>query len=95
MHDVFGNSITLLEFADAGEPSCGSRAGSRSRQFGLDQPDYHLAADAARWPFAYDAEDRRDLGPTLDRHYPGRGRAGPRLGAGAPGRRRARRRSSC
>ena len=40
-------------------------------QFPLDQPDYRLAAGAERWPFAYDAEERRDLGPTLDRHYPG------------------------
>jgi transglutaminase-like putative cysteine protease len=72
MHDVFGNSITLLEFAT---PASELRVESwiEIETFGLDQPDYHVAADAARWPFAYDAEDRRDLGPTLDRHYPDEG----------------------
>lgn len=70
MHDVFGNSVTLLEFA---EPASELRVESRIEleQYPRDQPDYRLAADAARWPFAYDAEERRDLGPTLDRHYPG------------------------
>jgi transglutaminase-like putative cysteine protease len=69
MHDVFGNSVTLLEFA---EPAAELKVESRIEleQFPLDQPDYRLAAGAERWPFAYDAEERRDLGPTLDRHYP-------------------------
>ncbi len=70
MHDVFGNSVTLLEFADAADEL---RIESRIEleQYPLDRPDYRLAADAERWPFAYEAEERRDLGPTLDRHYPG------------------------
>ena len=67
MHDVFGNSVTLLEFA---EPAAELRIESRIelQQFPLDRPDYQLAQGAERWPFAYDAEERRDLGPTLDRH---------------------------
>ena len=70
MHDVFGNSVTLLEFAElAAELKIESRI--ELEQFPLDQPDYRLAPGAERWPFAYDAEERRDLGPTLDRHYPG------------------------
>jgi transglutaminase-like putative cysteine protease len=70
MHDVFGNSVTLLEFS---EPAAELRMESRIEleQFPLDRPEYRLAADAEHWPFAYDAEERRDLGPTLDRHYPG------------------------
>jgi transglutaminase-like putative cysteine protease len=69
MHDVFGNSITLLEFAS---PASELRVESwiEIETFGLDLPDSRVSAVAARWPFAYDAEDRRDLGPTLDRHYP-------------------------
>ena len=69
MHDVFGNSVTLLEFTEA---AAELRIESRIEleQFPLDRPDYRLAAGAERWPFAYDAEERRDLGPTLDRHYP-------------------------
>jgi transglutaminase-like putative cysteine protease len=68
MHDVFGNSVTLLKFT---EPAAELRIESRIEleQLALDRPDYRLAAGAERWPFAYDAEDRRDLGPTLDRHY--------------------------
>jgi transglutaminase-like putative cysteine protease len=70
MHDVFGNSVTLLDFADeASELWIESLI--ELEQFPREQPDYRLAADAERWPFAYDAEERRDLGPTLDRHYPG------------------------
>ena len=70
MHDVFGNSVTLLEFT---EPAAELRVESRIEleQFTLDQPAYRLAAGAENWPFAYDPEERRDLGPTLDRHYPG------------------------
>ena len=70
MHDVFGNSVRLLEFT---EPAAELRVESRIEleQFTLDQPAYRLAAGAENWPFAYDAEERRDLGPTLDRRYPG------------------------
>ena len=70
MHDVFGNSVTLLEFT---EPAAELRMESRIEleQFPLDRPEYRLAPEAEHWPFAYDAEERRDLGPTLDRHYPG------------------------
>ena len=86
MHDVFGNSITLLEFATR-RPSCGSRAGSRSRRSGSTSRTIAWRPTPTRWPFAYDAEDRRDLGPTLDRHYPDEGGGSARLGAGDPGRR--------
>src|SRR5829696_9156025 len=60
MHDVFGNSVTLLEFT---EPAPELRIESRIelQQFALDRPEYQLAAGAERWPFAYDAEERRDL----------------------------------
>ena len=42
MHDVFGNSVTLLEFA---EPAAELRMESRIEleQFPLDRPDYRLA----------------------------------------------------
>ena len=69
IHDVFGNSVTLLEFA---EPAAELRIESHIelQQFPLDGPDYQLAPGAERWPFAYGAEERRDLGPTLERQYP-------------------------
>ena len=92
MHDVFGNSITLLEFA---EPAAELRIESRIelQQFALDRPDYQLAPGAERWPFAYGADDRRDLGPTLDRHYPDGDLR--RLGAGAAWATASSARSSC
>lgn len=74
VHDVFGNSITLLDFA---APATELRIESRMEleHYALEQPDYPIAANAERWPFAYSAEERLDLGPTLDRHYPdGEGR---------------------
>jgi transglutaminase-like putative cysteine protease len=74
VHDVFGNSITLLEFAeDAAELRVESRI--ELEHYPVERLDYAIAAEAERWPFAYNAEDRLDLGPTLDRHYPdGEGR---------------------
>jgi transglutaminase-like putative cysteine protease len=69
IHDVFGNSVTLLEFAAlASELRVESRI--ELEQYALDQPDYPVAGNAERWPFAYDAEERLDLGPTLGCHYP-------------------------
>ena len=69
VHDVFGNSITLLDFHDAATEL---RIDSwiEIEPFGLDQPTYDLAAAAETWPFTYDREDRRDLGLTRRRHYP-------------------------
>ena len=46
-----------------------SRAGSSSSGFRSTSPTTG-SRRAERWPFVYDAEERRDLGPTLDRHYP-------------------------
>lgn len=69
VHDVFGNSITIFEFtAPAAELRIESRI--QLEHYALEQPDYPIARDAGRWPFAYSASDRLDLGPTLDRHYP-------------------------
>lgn len=69
VHDVFGNSITLLDFQ---QPAAELRIESwiEIEPFGLDTPRYNIATAAEHWPFAYGTEDRRDLGPTLDRHYP-------------------------
>jgi transglutaminase-like putative cysteine protease len=74
VHDVFGNSITLLEFTEeAAELRVESTI--ELEHYPVEPLDYAIAAEAERWPFAYSAEDRLDLGPTLDRHYPdGEGR---------------------
>jgi transglutaminase-like putative cysteine protease len=69
VHDVFGNSITLLDFT---EPATELRLESRItlEHYPLEQPDYPIAARAERWPFAYSADERVDLGPTLARYHP-------------------------
>lgn len=68
-HDVFGNSVTRLNFA---EPAAELRVESRIEleHHALPEPDFPVAAHARRWPFAYTAEERLDLGATLDRHHP-------------------------
>jgi transglutaminase-like putative cysteine protease len=69
VHDVFGNSITVLAFEKA---AAALRVESRIllQHYAPSEPDYPIAADAELWPFVYGDEERRDLGPTLDRHYP-------------------------
>ena len=94
MHDVFGNSITLLEFAAAGGRAAG-RELDRDRAVRPRPARYQLAADAEHWPFAYDAEDRRDLGPTLERHYPDEGGKVRAWALRAAGRAASSARSSC
>lgn len=70
VHDVFGNSVTLLDFG--GETADALRIESRLaiERYSLASPDYPVSPEARRWPFAYGDQERRDLGPTLDRHHP-------------------------
>ena len=70
VHDVFGNSVTLFDFGD--ETAAELRVESRLaiERYGAARPDYPVSPEARYWPFAYGDQERRDLGPTLDRHYP-------------------------
>lgn len=69
MHDVFGNSVTQVEFA---QPSSELLIVStlHIERFGLAQPVFPIAPEAQMYPFVYSASDRSDLGRLLDRHYP-------------------------
>jgi transglutaminase-like putative cysteine protease len=69
MHDVFGNSVSVVEFA---EPAAELRIVSTLtlERYALERPDFPVAAEAATYPFIYSPGDRTDLGRLLEPHYP-------------------------
>lgn len=69
VHDVFGNSITVLNFEQA---AAELRVESRLEleHYPIERPDPTVARTAERWPFAYDTDLVVDLGHTLARHHP-------------------------
>ena len=69
MHDVFGNSVAQVEFA---QPSSDLLIAStlQLEHYGLTRPIFPIAPEAQVYPFVYSANDRSDLGRLLDRHYP-------------------------
>jgi transglutaminase-like putative cysteine protease len=69
MHDVFGNSVALVEFAQAASELTIVSTLQLAR-YGLSRPVFPIAPDAQTYPFVYSASDRGDLGRLLDRHYP-------------------------
>jgi transglutaminase-like putative cysteine protease len=69
MHDVFGNSVAQVEFAQhASELLIVSTL--HLEHYGLTRPVFPIAPEAQVYPFVYSANDRSDLGRLLDRHYP-------------------------
>jgi transglutaminase-like putative cysteine protease len=69
MHDVFGNSVAQVEFAqDAQELMIVSTL--HLEHYGLTRPVFPIAPEAQVYPFVYSGNDRSDLGRLLDRHYP-------------------------
>ena len=69
LHDVFGNSVTLLDFEQpAAELSIVSTL--RIERYGLARPEFPLDPAAELYPFVYLAGDRTDLGRLVERHYP-------------------------
>jgi transglutaminase-like putative cysteine protease len=69
LHDVFGNSITLVDFAQpAAELSIVSTL--HIERYGLARPQFMPEPSAELYPFVYSANDRTDLGRLLERHYP-------------------------
>jgi transglutaminase-like putative cysteine protease len=69
MHDVFGNSVALVEFT---EPSAGLAIASTLliERYALVRPDFPIDPAAETYPFVYSPNDRSDLGRLLERHYP-------------------------
>src|SRR5688572_12464189 len=72
MHDVFGNSVALVDFAEpAAELSIVSTL--KIERYALAKLDFPIAPEAESYPFMHSADDRSDLGRLRERHYPDRG----------------------
>jgi transglutaminase-like putative cysteine protease len=69
LHDVFGNSVAQVDFAQAAAELL-IVSTLHLEHFGLTRPVFPIAPDAQVYPFVYSANDRSDLGRLLDRHYP-------------------------
>src|SRR5256885_422337 len=69
MHDVFGNSVALVDFsAPAAELSIVSTL--KIERYALAKLDVPIAPEAENYPFMHSADDRSDLGRLRERHYP-------------------------
>ncbi|MDR3514791.1 MAG: transglutaminase family protein [Azospirillaceae bacterium] len=69
LHDVFGNSITVVQFSrSAAELRLESRI--YVNHYGVTPIEFPIEDYARTYPFAYSADDVQDLGRTRDRHYP-------------------------
>jgi transglutaminase-like putative cysteine protease len=68
LHDVFGNSVTIVDFAHAAD-ELSIVSTLKLQRFG-DEPISPIAATPATYPFAYSEDDRIDLGKLLEPHYP-------------------------
>ena len=69
MHDVFGNSVALVDFeGPAAELSIVSTLAIE--RYALARPDFPISPEAQSYPFMHSPDDRADLGRLRDRHYP-------------------------
>ena len=69
MHDVFGNSVALVDFqAPAAMLQIVSTL--KIERYGLEGPVFPIAPEAELYPFIYSSSDRVDLGRLLEQHYP-------------------------
>jgi transglutaminase-like putative cysteine protease len=72
MHDVFGNSVALVDFqASATELKIVSTLSIE--RYALARPDFPISPEAESYPFMHSADDRSDLGRLRERHYPDHG----------------------
>jgi transglutaminase-like putative cysteine protease len=69
MHDVFGNSVALVDF-DTAAAELSIVSTLTIERYALPRPDFPIAREAETYPFVYSSDDRSDLGRLLDRHYP-------------------------
>jgi transglutaminase-like putative cysteine protease len=69
MHDVFGNSVALVEFAQAAS-ELRIVSTLQLEHFGLARPVFPIAPEAQMYPFVYSSNDRSDLGRLVECHYP-------------------------
>ena len=69
MHDVFGNSVALIEFSQPGTELL-IESTLHLESYGLPRQAVTIAPEAQNYPFVYSAGDRSDLGRLVERHYP-------------------------
>ena len=69
MHDVFSNSVTVVEFDDPADHLVFESI-IVVEHYGVTRPEFPLAPHAVALPFAYSDEDLQDLKRTVERHYP-------------------------
>jgi transglutaminase-like putative cysteine protease len=69
MHDVFGNSVALVDFlAPAATLAIASTL--KIERYGIEGPEFPIAPEAEFYPFIYSSSDRVDLGRLLEQHFP-------------------------
>jgi transglutaminase-like putative cysteine protease len=69
MHDVFGNSVALVDFAsDAAELSIASTL--TLERYALAKLDFAIAPEAENYPFMHSPDDRIDLAKLREPQYP-------------------------
>jgi transglutaminase-like putative cysteine protease len=69
MHDVFGNSVALVEFSQSATELF-IESILHLESYGLPRLAVSIAPEAQNYPFVYSAGDRSDLGRLVERHYP-------------------------
>ena len=69
VHDVFGNSVTLVDFSQLAQELSIVSILSIER-YVLPKPEFPIDPEAELYPFVYSSDDRSDLGRLLERHYP-------------------------
>jgi transglutaminase-like putative cysteine protease len=69
VHDVFGNSVALVDFAQPATELAIVSTLSIER-YALARPVFPIDPAAELYPFVYSSDDRADLGRLLNRHYP-------------------------
>ena len=68
LHDVFGNSVAIAEFAlDATELRFQSDI--TVEHYAIDYPDFPIEPYARTYPFSYSNNEFPDLARTIERHY--------------------------
>ncbi len=69
LHDVFGNSVAVAEFAAPADQLL-VVSSFRAEHFPLTEEAVTIEDYARRYPFSYDAVEIPDIGRTAERHYP-------------------------
>ena len=69
MHDVFGNSVALVDFT-APAATLSITSALKIERYGIEGPAFPIAPEAEFYPFIYSSSDRVDLGRLLEQHYP-------------------------